>query len=240
MINIIPAIDLVDGQCVRLSQGDYGQKTVYATDPLETARRFEQAGIRRLHLVDLDGAQAGHIVNTAVLEKIARGTSLKIDFGGGLRSKADVQQAFDRGAAQVTAGSIALKEPEQVGQWALLYGKENILIGADVRNRKLAVQGWLRQTETELIDFVDSYLQRGFGTVICTDIQRDGMLSGPAVELYRELIEAFPELRLIASGGVGSISDVELLERAGLDGVIIGKALYEEKISLKDLERFLC
>jgi len=233
-------MDIIDGKYVRLSKGAYDRKKVYGTDPLEMAKRFEQAGLQRLHVVDLDGAREGRLVNRATLEKIAGGTGLEIDFGGGLRSDDDIHSAFDCGVRQITAGSIAIHQPEKVQRWLQKYGAEKIILGADVRNMKIAVHGWQEQTAIELLPFLKNYFSAGLRTVICTDIERDGMLGGPALDLYAKIRQSLPALKLIASGGVGSLKDVTRLKDAGIDGVIIGKAIYEHKISLKDLEGFLC
>ncbi len=239
MIEIIPAIDLIDAKCVRLSQGDYNQKTTYNENPLEVAKMFEDAGIRRLHLVDLDGAKAHHIVNHKVLEKIATSTNLIIDFGGGLKSDDDLRIAFNSGAKMITGGSIAVRDPETFGSWIEKFGGEKIILGADVKNEKVAVGGWLETTKIELLPFVSDYLKKGISKVICTDISKDGMLQGPAIELYKKMIMEFPEMYLIASGGVSSISDIEQLHRANIPAVITGKAIYEGRIKLADLKPFL-
>ncbi|WP_080904303.1 1-(5-phosphoribosyl)-5-[(5-phosphoribosylamino)methylideneamino]imidazole-4-carboxamide isomerase [Parabacteroides sp. Marseille-P3160] len=238
MIEIIPAIDLIDGKCVRLTQGDYETRKVYNEDPLDVAKAFEDHGIRRLHVVDLDGARLGRIVNYRTLEKLASRTSLVIDFGGGLKHDEDLLISFESGAAMVTGGSIAIKEPELFSAWIGKFGGEKIILGADVRDRKIAINGWKDTTEQELIPFIDSYIKKGITKSICTDIGKDGMLEGPSIDLYKEIREAFPDLYLIASGGVGSIGDIESLEEAGIPAVIFGKAIYEGKISLKELVRF--
>jgi len=239
MIEIIPAIDIIDGKCVRLSQGDYDQKKVYNENPLEVAKMFESAGIRRLHLVDLDGAKAQHIVNYKVLEKISSGTSLVIDFGGGLKSDDDLRIAFECGASMMTGGSIAVKDPDTFTAWIEKFGPEKIILGADVKNEKIAVGGWLETTDTDLIPFIRSFTTKGIDKVICTDISRDGMLQGPAIELYRKISKEFPDLYLIASGGVSSITDIKKLDEAGIPAVITGKAIYEGKIKMKEIENFL-
>jgi len=239
MIEIIPAIDIIDGKCVRLSQGDYEQKKVYNENPLEVAKMFESAGIRRLHLVDLDGAKAQHIVNYKVLEKIATGTSLVIDFGGGLKSNDDLRIAFECGASMVTGGSIAVKNPDVFTSWIEQFGSEKIILGADVKNEKIAVGGWLESTDIDLMPFIGSFKKKGIDKVICTDISKDGMLQGAAVELYKKILGEFPDLYLIASGGVSSMTDIEILEKAGIPAVITGKAIYEGKINMKDLENFI-
>jgi phosphoribosylformimino-5-aminoimidazole carboxamide ribotide isomerase len=237
-IGIIPAIDIIEGKCVRLSQGDYNQKTVYNDDPLEVAKMFEMAGIRRLHLVDLDGAKAKHIVNYKVLEKIAAKTDLIIDFGGGLKSDKDLKIAFNSGAAMITGGSIAVKEKETFLQWLEKYGSAKIILGADAKDGKIAVSGWQEATELPVIDFISDFYKKGIKKVISTDISRDGMLSGPAFELYSEIMEKLPEVEIIASGGIASMNDILKLDEMGVPGVITGKAIYEGKINLKDIERF--
>ena len=239
MIELIPAIDMIEGKCVRLSQGDYGTQKVYAEDPAEMARRLEDAGIRRLHVVDLDGAKAGHIVNYRTLERIATQTDLCIDFGGGLKSDEDLRIAFESGAQMVTGGSIAVREPERFLAWLKAYGSERIILGADAKERKIAVGGWEESTTLELIPFIQDYVQKGVRKVICTDISKDGMLQGPAVELYQEIQREVPEVYLVASGGVSSIADIERLAEAGIPAVIFGKALYEGRISFQELERFI-
>ena len=238
-ITIIPATDLIDGQCVRLTQGDYATRKVYNEDPLEVAKAFADAGIRRLHVVDLDGAKAGHIVNYRVLEKLAGHTSLVIDFGGGLKQTKDVEIAFDCGAQMVTGGSIAVKDPETFTAWIARFGSERIILGADAKDRRIAISGWEEATDAELLPFIQKYREQGIEKVICTDISRDGMLEGPAVDLYKEILEAVPEIYLIASGGVSSIADIEKLAEANVPAVIFGKALYEGRITLKELERFV-
>ena len=239
MIEIIPAIDLIDGKCVRLSQGDYAQKTVYNENPLEVAKMFADAGIRRLHLVDLDGAKAHHIVNHKVLESITSGTDLVVDFGGGLKSDDDLRIAFECGASMVTGGSIAVKNPDVFSSWITKFGGEKIILGADVKDEKIAVGGWLETTELELLPFIKNYLYQGISKVICTDISKDGMLQGPALELYKKMLEAEPTMYLIASGGVSSVRDIELLHEASVPAVITGKAIYEGKIKLKELTQFI-
>ena len=239
MIEIIPAIDLIDGKCVRLSQGDYNQKIIYNENPLEVAKMFADAGINRLHLVDLDGAKAHHIVNYKVLENISSGTDLIIDFGGGLKSDKDLQIAFESGASMVTGGSIAVKNPDVFSSWILKYGGQKIILGADVKNEKIAVGGWLETTELDLLPFIVNYMKQGINKVVCTDISKDGMLQGTALELYKKILLEIPTLYLIASGGVSSIRDVELLHEAGIPAVIIGKAIYEGRIPLKDLSNFI-
>lgn len=239
MIEIIPAIDLIDGKCVRLSQGDYSQKTIYNENPLEVAKMFADAGIRRLHLVDLDGAKAHHIVNHNVLEKISTQTNLVVDFGGGLKSDNDLRIAFECGAQMVTGGSIAVRNPEVFSSWIEKFGAEKIILGADVKNEKIAVGGWIETTDIELIPFVQKFMQQGISKVICTDISKDGMLQGTSIELYKKMLYSEPEMYLIASGGVSSINDIVLLEEFSVPAVIIGKAIYEGNIQLKDLEVFI-
>lgn len=239
MIEIIPAIDLIDGKCVRLSQGDYSQKIIYNENPLEVARMFADAGIRRLHLVDLDGAKAHHIVNHSVLERITSGTDLIVDFGGGLKSDDDLRIAFECGASMVTGGSIAVKDPDIFSSWITKFGGEKIILGADVKNEKIAVGGWLETTKLDLMPFIKKYIQKGIDKVICTDISKDGMLQGPAIELYRKMLIEQPDMYLIASGGVSSMRDIELLHESAIPAVITGKAIYEGRIKLNDLSRFI-
>ena len=234
-MDIIPAIDLIDGKCVRLTQGDYTQKKVYNENPLEVAKRFEAAGICRLHLVDLDGAKAQHIVNHRVLHSIATQTSLVIDFGGGLKTDADLRIAFDNGASMITGGSIAVKNPETFMRWIADYGADKIILGADAKDGMIAVSGWTETASLELKTFIAGYRAKGITQVICTDIGRDGMMQGPAVELYRSLLEQFPALYLVASGGVSCMDDIFALQKAGVPAVIIGKAIYEGKIRLEEL-----
>lgn len=235
MIEIIPAIDLIDGKCVRLSQGDYNAKKVYNEDPLEVAKMFEGAGIRRLHLVDLDGAKAKHIVNQSVLEKIASNTSLVIDFGGGVQSDEDIRIAFDSGASMVTGGSIAVRDKELFASWIEKYGGDKIILGADCKDHKIAVSGWQEETSVDIMPFVNDYMTRGISKVVCTDISKDGMLQGPSIELYKEILKSFPELYLIASGGVSCFQDILDLEEAGVPAVILGKAIYENRIKICEL-----
>ncbi len=237
-IEIIPAIDIIGGKCVRLSQGDYERKTVYNENPLEVARMFEDAGISRLHLVDLDGAKAKHIVNYKVLEQIATKTKLIIDFGGGLKSDEDLKIAFESGAAMVTGGSIAVKKPEIFLNWLEKFGSEKIILGADAKDGKIAVSGWQESTELPVVEFIDGFYKKGISKVISTDISRDGMLTGPAYELYAEIIEALPKVEIIASGGIASMDDIYKLAEMEVPGVITGKAIYEGKISLKEIEKY--
>lgn len=239
MIEIIPAIDLIDGKCVRLSQGDYNQKTVYNENPLEVAKLFEDAGIRRLHLVDLDGAKAHHIVNHKVLEQICNKTNLIVDFGGGLKSDEDLRIAFECGASMITGGSIAVKDADVFSSWISKFGAEKIILGADVKNEKIAVGGWLETTEIDLLPFISGYMNKGIDKVICTDISKDGMLQGTAIDLYKKMLIAQPTMYLIASGGVSSIEDIEVLHEASVPAVITGKAIYEGKIKLSELTRLI-
>ncbi|MDR0747987.1 MAG: 1-(5-phosphoribosyl)-5-[(5-phosphoribosylamino)methylideneamino]imidazole-4-carboxamide isomerase [Tannerellaceae bacterium] len=238
MIDLIPAIDLIDGKCVRLTQGDYNTKKVYNEDPLEVAKMFEDYGLRRLHVVDLDGARKGRIVNYRVLERIAVHTSLIIDFGGGLTHESDLETAFESGAQMVTGGSIAVKDPETFTSWITKYGNQKIILGADARNGQIAISGWEETTAQEIVPFIHSYYNKGITKVISTDISKDGMLEGPAINLYKTIKETLPGLYVIASGGVSSVADIEKLEQAGIPGVIFGKAIYEGRIRLKELIRF--
>lgn len=234
-IEIIPAIDIIDGKCVRLSQGDYNEKKVYNKNPLEVAKMFEHAGIKRLHLVDLDGAKAKKIVNYTVLENIASNTSLTIDFGGGVQSDEDIAIAFNCGAKMVTGGSIAVRDEELFSGWLKKYGNEAIILGADCKDKKIAVSGWQESTSLDLFDFIENYKRKDIKKVICTDISKDGMLQGPAITLYQEILAKYPDLYLIASGGVSNFQDILDLEKAGIPAVILGKAIYENRITLKEL-----
>jgi phosphoribosylformimino-5-aminoimidazole carboxamide ribotide isomerase len=234
-MKIIPAIDIIDGKCVRLTQGDYAQKKVYNENPLEVAKEFEAAGITNLHLVDLDGAKASQIINYKVLEKIASQTNLKIDFGGGLKSNEDLKIAFDSGANQITGGTIAVKNPKLFLSWLQKYGSEKIILGADIKNGKIATNGWQEESDIELLDFLEIYLEGGIEYVICTDISKDGLLQGSAVDLYAKIKNEFPKIKLIASGGVVSIEELEKLKELEMHGAIVGKAIYEGKIKLEDL-----
>lgn len=238
-MEIIPAIDMIGGKCVRLSKGDYATKKVYNESPVEVAKMFEANGIKRLHLVDLDGAKAGHIVNHKSLEAITSSTNLVVDFGGGLKTTDDLNIAFECGAKMVTGGSIAVKNPDEFSSWIDKYGADRIILGADVKDKKVAVTGWLEDTDNLLMPFVQSYYDKGIRKVICTDISKDGMLQGPAVELYKEMLAAIPDLWVVASGGVSCIEDVENLDANGIPAVIIGKAIYENRITLKQLEKYL-
>lgn len=238
-MRIIPAIDIIEGKCVRLSQGDYNTKKIYNENPLEVAKEFEDHGIEYLHLVDLDGAKSKHIVNHKVLEQIASNTKLKIDFGGGLKSDEDLKIAFENGASQITGGSIAVKNPEIFESWLQKFGSEKIILGADANNEKVATNGWLDESELELIPFILQYEQKGVEYVICTDISKDGMLQGPSTDLYRRILDNTKNIKLIASGGIATFDDLPLLAEIGCEGTIIGKAIYEGRISLKQLEEFI-
>ena len=237
-MRIIPAIDIIDGKCVRLTKGDYSTRKTYRDNPLEVAREFEEHGIAYLHLVDLDGAKSKHIVNHRVLQEIATKTSLKIDFGGGIKSDEDVRIAFDNGAAQITGGSVAQQQPALFKQWLADYGADKIILGADSHHRKIAINGWQQQSEEDVVDFISAFDKEGVRYVICTDIAKDGMLEGPSSDLYREII-ARTDIQLIASGGITSIDDLHLLQQLGCEGAIIGKAIYEGRIGLRELESFL-
>ena len=239
MIQLIPAIDIIDGKCVRLSQGDYEQKKVYSEDPVEVALQLEAHGISRLHVVDLDGARSHHIVNYRTLNSIATRTTLTIDFGGGVKSDEDLQIAFDNGAQLVTGGSIAVTNPQRFVSWIERYGAERIILGADVKERRIAVNGWKEETAEPLMPFLQRYVEQGIRQVICTDISCDGMLQGPSVALYREILQAYPDLQLVASGGVSCMEDIRTLHEAGVPAVIFGKALYEGHITLKEIEQFI-
>lgn len=238
-MQIIPAIDIIDGKCVRLRQGDYAQKTVYASEPLELAKRFEGVGLHRLHLVDLDGAKQRKIVNYKVLEQIASQTKLHIDFGGGVQSEADVHLAFECGAKQITGGSIAVRKPEIFEQWIEIFGAERIILGADVKDEKIAIGAWAETSEQDLWSFLEHYVRKGIRYVVCTDVSKDGLLQGTSVELYAKIRQQFPDLGLVASGGVTDLKDLETLESMGVWGAIVGKAIYEGRISLESLVSFL-
>ena len=238
-MEIIPAIDIIEGHCVRLSQGDYSRKKIYSDDPTLIAKKYEDAGIRRLHLVDLDGARAKKVVNLDVLKSIAGSTELFIDFGGGIRAGADIESVFKAGASMITGGSIAVSAPRKFSEWIRKYGPDRIILGADVRDRRIAIGAWMETSEMDILDFMNIYQQESIKYVICTDVSRDGVLKGPAIELYREILMNFPGINLIASGGVSSMHDLDLLEAAGVWGVIIGKAIYEGKITLKELKPFI-
>ena len=238
MMRIIPAIDIIDGKCVRLTKGDYNTQKIYNDDPIEVAKEFEANGIQYLHLVDLDGARSKHIVNHKILQGITSKTSLKVDFGGGIKSDDDIRIAFENGAAQITGGSIAVQQPDIFQQWLDRYGSEKIILGADSNNRKIATHGWIQQSELDVVDFISDYAKQGVIYVICTDIQKDGMLQGTSNELYREIIEE-TGVKLIASGGVSSMDDLASLQQLGCDGAIIGKAFYEGKITLTQLRELI-
>lgn len=239
MIEIIPAIDIIDGKCVRLTKGDYSTKKVYNEDPVEVAKMFESYGITRLHTVDLDGAKSQHIVNYKTIEKIADHTSLVIDFGGGIKSDEDLDIAFQSGASMVTIGSVAVKKPELFESWLNKYGDNKIILGADVKNGLISINGWKEEGNDELIPFLRNYISKGVDNVLCTDISKDGMLQGPAIELYQKIMALFPELHLIASGGVSCIEDIAALDEAGIPAVVFGKAIYEGKIKMEELRPFL-
>ena len=236
---MIPAIDIIDGKCVRLSKGDYGTKKIYNEDPLEVAKSFEAHGIQYLHLVDLDGARSKHIVNHKVLETLATKTGLKIDFGGGLKTDADLHIAFESGAEQITGGSIAVKEPETFLGWLETYGPERIILGADARDEKVAVSGWEEESDKELLPFIGHFQGKGIKHVICTDIGRDGMLQGPSFELYQKILDRTKDLDLIASGGISTFEELPKLAEMGCGGCIIGKAIYENRIGLHQLEQYI-
>jgi len=247
-MRIIPAIDIIEGKCVRLTKGDYNTKKVYNENPLEVAKQFQDSGIQYLHVVDLDGAKASHIVNYKVLENIATKTNLKIDFGGGLKSEEDLHIAFESGANQITGGSIAVKKPEVFEFWIQKYDSQRIILGADCNNRKIAISGWQEESDLEVIPFIKDYQNKGIQYVICTDISKDGMLEGPSFDLYEEIIESCkvsgraesrPQLKLIASGGISNYDELPKLKELGCEGVIIGKAIYENRISLKELENYI-
>lgn len=238
-MQIIPAIDIIDGKCVRLSQGDYNRKKIYNENPLEVAKSFEDAGIKHLHLVDLDGAKSQRIVNVRILEEICNQTNLLVDFGGGVKSTDDVQIALNSGAHQITAGSVAIKSPELVQSWINEFGAHKIILGADVAGGNIAINGWKDTTDVSGIDFIQQYNELGIQSVISTAIETDGMLSGPATDWYKTLIKTFPEINVIASGGVSCINDLKVLNEIGCSGAIVGKAIYENKISLKELEAYV-
>ena len=235
MIELIPAIDIIGGQCVRLTKGDYDQKTVYRNSPAEVAKEFEQIGFKRLHVVDLDGAKSKHIVNEQVLKAITAETNLVVDFGGGIKTDADIEKAFSAGASMVTVGSIAVTDPDRFMGWLEKYGASRIILGADVRNGKISINGWKEDSGEALLPFMKKYIDAGVRNVLCTEISKDGTLAGPAIALYREMMATYPELHLIASGGVSSIDDIKALEAASIPAVVFGKAIYEGKINLKEL-----
>ncbi|WP_339844202.1 1-(5-phosphoribosyl)-5-[(5-phosphoribosylamino)methylideneamino]imidazole-4-carboxamide isomerase [Dokdonia sp. Asnod3-C12] len=238
-MRIIPAIDIIEGACVRLSKGDYATKKVYNENPLEVAKQFEAHGITHLHLVDLDGAKSKHIVNHKILEQIASQTSLKVDFGGGLKTDEDLRIAFESGASQITGGSIAVKNPDTFKSWLSKFGSDKIILGADAHNRKIAISGWLEESDDDVVEFISSYNKEGVSYVICTDISKDGMLEGPSFDLYEEILKSTPDLKLIASGGISTFDELPKLAAMGCEGTIIGKAIYENRISLKQLENYI-
>ena len=239
MIEIIPAIDIIDGKCVRLTQGDYGKQKTYSDNPLEVAKLFEGYGVRRLHVVDLDGAKSSHVVNLRVLEQIASHTDLVIDFGGGIKSENDLTLSFNAGASMLTIGSLAVKNPDLVKGWLKDYGAERFIIGADVKDEKISINGWKEEGEDTLYPFLERYTSEGVVNVLCTDISRDGMLQGPSLTLYENILKRFPELHLIASGGVGGVDDIRKLNEMGLPAVVFGKAFYEGLIRIEQLKEFL-
>ena len=233
MIELIPAIDIIEGKCVRLTKGDYDTKKVYG-DPLEMAQQFEDLGMRRLHVVDLDGAKSQHVINLAALRNITTQTGLIVDFGGGVKSDEDLERAFEAGASMVTVGSLAVTEPERYLRWLERYGAERLILGADVRDGKVSINGWKEDSDVELEDFLERYMQAGTKNVLCTEISKDGTLEGPAIELYQSIMKRYPLCHLIASGGVGNTEDILALEAAGIPAVVFGKAYYEGRIDLKE------
>ncbi len=238
-MRIIPAIDIIEGQCVRLTQGDYSQKRIYHSNPLEVAKEFEDNGIKYLHLVDLDGAKSNEIINWKTLERICSKTNLIVDFGGGIKTNDAIKLAFECGASQITGGSIAVKDEALFSNWISDFGASKIILGADILDEKIAVGGWLENTDLNLFDFLKSYVQKGIEYVICTDISKDGLLQGSSIELYQKILLEFPNLKLIASGGVTSIAELDKLLEINTEGVIIGKAIYENRISLKELQKYV-
>ena len=238
-MQIIPAIDIIDGKCVRLTQGDYDQKKIYNEHPLEVAKAFEDAGLQRLHLVDLDGAKAGAVKNWKVLETIANKTSLIIDFGGGLKKEDDAKIVFESGAAFATVGSIAVKDENEFIKWLSIFGADKFLLGADVKDEKIAINGWLEKTNIWIYDFIEKYINHGVQQIFCTDVSKDGKLEGPSIDLYKNIISQFPKLNFIASGGVATVKDLEDLQKAGCKGAIVGKAIYENRIQVSDLKFFI-
>ncbi|WP_428225051.1 1-(5-phosphoribosyl)-5-[(5-phosphoribosylamino)methylideneamino]imidazole-4-carboxamide isomerase [Flavobacterium sp.] len=238
-MRIIPAIDIIDGKCVRLSKGDYATQKIYNENPLEVAKQFQDHGIEYLHLVDLDGAKSSRIINHKILEQIATKTNLKIDFGGGLKSDEDLRIAFESGAIQVTGGSIAVKNSDVFETWIKKYGAEKIILGADANQEKIAISGWLEESNLELIPFIKDYMEKGISYVICTDIAKDGMLEGPSFDLYKNILLETPTIKLIASGGISKFDELPQLAALGCEATIIGKAIYEDRISLKELERYV-
>lgn len=238
-MELIPAIDIIDGKCVRLTQGDYSQKTIYNENPLEVAKAFEDIGVQRLHLVDLDGAKKGEVVNLKVLERIASRTSLTIDFGGGIKKDVDILGVFNAGATIATIGSIAVKNKELFFEWLKKFGSDRILLGADVKEEKIAIGGWLQTTDISIFDFIEQNSKEGVTTVFCTDISKDGLLQGPSIELYKKIKQKFPEIHLIASGGVATVKDLDDLREINCSAAIIGKAIYEGKITMKQLMNYI-
>lgn len=237
-MRIIPAIDVIDGKCVRLTQGDYAQKKVYSENPVEVAKTFEDAGLKYLHLVDLDGAKAGKVVNWKVIDSITANTGLQVDFGGGVKTEDEMNMLFSAGVMQVNLGSIAVKDPDLVQAWIKKYGPDRVILSADVKKEKIAISGWMENSSISITDFISDYRKRGITYVTCTDISTDGMLSGPNVQLYSKLLETFPAIRLIASGGVSDMKDLEYLKKIKVDGVIVGKAIYEGKVGIQQLGKW--
>lgn len=235
MIELIPAIDLIDGKCVRLTKGDYDQKKVYNEDPVAQAKEFEKMGFKRLHMVDLDGAKSHHIVNDKVLRAVTEGTSLIVDFGGGIKTEEDIEKAFDAGAAMVTVGSVAVTNPKLFLGWLEKYGADKIILGADVRNGKISINGWKEDSDESLTDFLRTYVDHGIRNVLCTEISKDGTLAGPAIELYKDIMKAYPDMHLIASGGVSSTEDIQQLDKDNIPAVVFGKAYYEGRIDVARL-----
>ena len=238
-IELIPAIDIIEGKCVRLTKGEYSSQKTYSENPLEIAKQLEDIGVKRLHMVDLDGAKSKHIVTHKVLETIANSTSLKIDFGGGIKSDADIHTAFDSGASLVTIGSVASTSPELFMSWIDKYGTDKIILGADVRNGMISINGWKEDSQYSLFDFLDKYIEAGIINILCTEISRDGMLEGPATDLYKEIMQRYPNINLIASGGISCMKDIEVLDDNGIPSVVFGKAMYEERISMADIRNWL-
>lgn len=239
MIEIIPAIDVIDGKCVRLSQGDYQTKKIYSESPVVVAKKFEEAGIKRLHIVDLDGAKQGKIINLKTLGSVAASTKLKIDFGGGIKTTEDVGKVLNAGAAMINIGSIAVKRPELVEEWITIFTADKILLGADVKDENIMIHGWQQSANINIINYISTYIFKGINQIFCTDISKDGLLQGTSIDLYKKIMKTFPQLNLIASGGVSSVNDVEELNTIGCSGVIIGKALYEGRFKLQELKKFM-
>ena len=238
-IELIPAIDIIDGQCVRLTKGDYDQKTVYRDSPADVAKEFEKIGFKRLHVVDLDGARSKHIVNSEVLRRITAETSLAVDFGGGIKTDDDIEQAFASGAQMVTIGSVAVTSPDLFMGWLEKYGADRMILGADVRHGKISINGWKEDSTEDLLPFLRKYVDAGVRNVLCTEISKDGTLAGPAIGLYKQVMDAYPELHLIASGGVSSLEDIEALDQAGIPAVVFGKAIYEGRINPEDIKKLI-